>query len=210
MRPLKAKGLGSVCRYRFSRKILDGRPFSLGHNLLRPWSLMGREGIANQSIGSGSVEATFDAVFVLQGFGSETFEKIRYADEVARRVQVAAGAAVVSEAQEVGAAAVGPRLNRSQRVICRPMVGVVPRETRSDADKMMLGQRKRLRMAIAKKCKQTDGSGCEEEKRQNDEQQDAGAKASPKDLRHSAPLSSCFFELLSGTWHYGMQFGCHR
>jgi hypothetical protein len=54
---------------------------------------------------------------------------------------------------------------------------------------MVLRQRQRFRVTIAKKCKQTDGSGREEEKRQNDEQQDARAEASPEDLRHSAPLS---------------------
>jgi hypothetical protein len=68
------------------------------------------------------------------------------------------------------------------------VVGVIPRETRSDADKMVLSQRERFRMAIAKKRKQTDRTGREEEKGQNDEQQDTRAKASPEDLRHSAPL----------------------
>jgi hypothetical protein len=37
------------------------------------------------------------------------------------------------------------------------MVGVVPRETGSDADKMALCQRERFRMAIAEKRKQADG-----------------------------------------------------
>jgi len=42
------------------------------------------------------------------------------------------------------------------------MVGVVPREIRGDAYKMMLGQGERFRMAVAEKRKQTDGSGREE------------------------------------------------
>ena len=68
------------------------------------------------------------------------------------------------------------------------MIDVVPRETRSDADKMVLGEQERFRLAIAQKCKQTDGSSREEQKRQNYEQQNAGAKDFPRDIRHSAPL----------------------
>jgi hypothetical protein len=38
---------------------------------------------------------------------------------------------------------------------------------------MMLGEGEPLRMAIAQKCEQADGSRREEEERQNNEQQDA-------------------------------------
>jgi hypothetical protein len=48
-----------------------------------------REGVSDQSIGSGSVETTFDAVLVLQGFGGEPFEKIRL--RVRRRVPLGTG-----------------------------------------------------------------------------------------------------------------------
>jgi hypothetical protein len=67
------------------------------------------------------------------------------------------------------------------------MIGIVLCEIGGHADKMMLGQGKRLRMVVAKECKQADGRCCEEEKRQDDKQQDARTQASPKDLRHSAP-----------------------
>ena len=75
---------------------------------------------------------------------------------------------------------------------------------------MVLRQRQRFCMAIAKKRKQTDRGGREKEKRQNDEQEDTGAKASPKDLPHLAPLSLRRSELLTGTCRYGMQLCCHR
>ena len=68
LRPSKineAKGLYSVCRYRFTREIFDGGPLSLGHTLLRTWSLVGWKGISNKSICSGGVNPSFDAVLAL-------------------------------------------------------------------------------------------------------------------------------------------------
>ena len=48
------------------------------------------------------------------------------------------------------------------------MIGIVPCEIGGHTDKMMLGQGKRLRVAVAKECKQADRRCCEEEKRQDD------------------------------------------
>jgi hypothetical protein len=42
------------------------------------------------------------------------------------------------------------------------MIGIVPREIRGHADKMMLGQGERFRMAIAKEGKQADGGSGKE------------------------------------------------
>ena len=131
MRTLKAEGLGSVCCDRFTRKILDRRPFSFGHTLLRSWSLMSREGIPNQSIGSGSVEPSFDAVLVLQGFGREPLEEVRSGTRrpvafwVWRRRRRL-------RCERRGRWRQEPRLDRSQRVICSAVLGVVPSETRSE------------------------------------------------------------------------------
>src|SRR6202043_2097580 len=65
MWPLKAKCLNCICSDCFTPEILDSGPLSLGHSLLRPWSLMGWEGVSNQRIGSGSVEAALYPVLVL-------------------------------------------------------------------------------------------------------------------------------------------------
>ena len=77
MRSFKAKGLGSGCCNGFTSKIFNRRPFALWHALLCAWTLMGGEGVSHQSIRTGSVEATFDPVLVLQCLRCDLFQKIR-------------------------------------------------------------------------------------------------------------------------------------
>jgi hypothetical protein len=65
MRSFKAKRPNGVCCNGFTCKILNRRPFAFWHTLLRPWPLMGWEGVSNQGVRSGSVEATLDPILAL-------------------------------------------------------------------------------------------------------------------------------------------------
>jgi hypothetical protein len=78
MRPFKAKCLDGICRNGFTREILNRRPLALRHTLLGTRALMGGKGVSDQSIGSGRVEATLDAVLVLQCLCRDLFEGIGF------------------------------------------------------------------------------------------------------------------------------------
>ena len=130
MRPFKAKCLDGICRNGFTREILNRRPLALRHTLLGTRALMGGKGVSDQSIGSGRVEATLDAVLVLQCLCRDLFEGIGFGMSGSAVLRVAKGVEERGPRRERR----WLRLNRAQRDVRSPMIGIVPCEIGGEAD----------------------------------------------------------------------------
>ena len=130
-----------------------------------------RASFSHQRIYPGGVEATLDAVLALQRFYRDPFERISLGMRrpVASRMRCPRR----FHCRRMGRWWWYSRLDHSQRNFRRPMVGIVPCETGSHPDKMMLRQGQCLRVTIAQKRKQAERRCCKEQECQYDEKQDA-------------------------------------
>src|SRR5271163_4175748 len=166
MRAFEAECLDRVCRNSLTSKIFNRRTLTVWHALFRPWPFTGWEGVSSKSVRFGSIEATLDAILVLQCFCRDLLQKIG--------LWVGLPIAVIPWRRRWWRRSGRrrrwrrPWLNRSQGAVGSPMIGIVPSQIGSYAHEMMLRQGECFGMAITKKRKQADCRCSKEKKCQND------------------------------------------